>query len=242
MIFQNYSQIVEVYGKEEANSIMGNCDTMVFLGGSDPDTLKIVCEKLGKETVRNLSYGISKGRSSSTSTNKQQVGRELMSRIQVEQMSNNDCLVFVRSLRPFKRRKYELSNHPNYKYLVETDEANAVPEYFQLHFDEEEMEAVRVKSVNEEGYIYPPIVDSPRRRAQERAKERKAAAEEKSKAQSRREASGYQICDETRSAQAYKRNVKAKDTFTGEDATEQLKSLNIEDLQLVDDFDPLYEF
>lgn len=171
-----------------------------------------------------------------------EVGRELMSRIQVEQMSNNDCLVFVRSLRPFKRRKYELSNHTNYKYLVEADEANAIPEMFQLHFDEEDMETVRVKSVNEEGYIYPPIVDSPRRRAQERAKERKAVAEEKAKVQSRRETSGYRICEETRSAQDYKRNVKAKDAFTGEDATEQLKKLNIDDLQLVDDFDPLYEF
>lgn len=62
VIFQNYSQIVEVYGKEEANSILGNCDTMIFLGGSDSDTLKIVCERLGKETVKTLTFGSSKGR------------------------------------------------------------------------------------------------------------------------------------------------------------------------------------
>lgn len=80
----------------------------MFLGGSDSDTLKIICEHLGKETVKTLSYGNSKGRLGSVSTNKQEVGRELMSRIQVGQMSNTECLVFIRSLRPFKVRKYRL--------------------------------------------------------------------------------------------------------------------------------------
>ena len=65
-IFQNYSQIVELYAKEGANSIIGNCDTTIFLGGSDSDTLKIICEHLGKKTVKTLSFGLSKGKMSST--------------------------------------------------------------------------------------------------------------------------------------------------------------------------------
>ena len=91
-IFQNYSQVVQVYGKEIANNIISNCDTFVFLGGSDDETLKIVCNHLGKETVQTLSYGNSKGKMASTSVNKQSVGKELMSRINVEQMSNVMCL------------------------------------------------------------------------------------------------------------------------------------------------------
>ena len=78
---------------------------MIFLGGSDSDTLKIICDRLGKETVKTLSFGNSKGRMGAVSTNKQDVGKELMSRIQVEQMSNTECLVFIRALRPFKVRK-----------------------------------------------------------------------------------------------------------------------------------------
>lgn len=113
-IFQNYSQIVEVYGKEGANSIIGNCDTTIFLGGSDSDTLKIIVE----------------------------------------------CMVFIRALRPFKRKKYRLENHPNYKYTAEADKRYLRANPYLLEFSDEEIEAVRVKPAGEEGYVEPKVESS----------------------------------------------------------------------------------
>ena len=175
-IFQNYSQIVELYAKEGANSIIGNCDTTIFLGGSDSDTLKIICEHLGKETVKTLSFGLSKGKMSSTSTNKQDAGRELMSRIQVEQMNNTECLVFIRSLRPFKVKKYRLDKHPNYRYTAEADSKNLRPTPYLLEYCDEGIEEVRVKAPGEEGYTIPAVVDSARKRALEVEKRKKVMA------------------------------------------------------------------
>lgn len=175
-IFQNYSQIVELYAKEGANSIIGNCDTTIFLGGSDSDTLKIICEHLGKETVKTLSFGLSKGKMSSTSTNKQDAGRELMSRIQVEQMNNTECLVFIRSLRPFKVKMYRLDKHPNYRYTAEADSKNLRPTPYLLEYCDEGIEEVRVKAPGEEGYTIPAVVDSARKRALEVEKRKKVMA------------------------------------------------------------------
>ena len=146
-IFQNYSQIVEVYGKEGANAIIGNCDTTIFLGGSDSDTLKIIVERLGKESVKTLSFGSSRGKSGSVSVNKQEVGRELMSRIQVEQMNNTECLVFIRALRPFKVKKYRLEEHPNYKYTAEADKRYLRANSYLLEYNDEEIEAAANKAV-----------------------------------------------------------------------------------------------
>lgn len=238
VIFQNYSQIVEVYGKEEANSILGNCDTMIFLGGSDSDTLKIVCERLGKETVKTLSFGSSRGRMGSVSTNKQEVGKELMSRIQVEQMSNTECLVFVRALRPFKVKKYRLERHPNYGYLAEADRKYLQKNPFILAYDGDEMEAVRVKAVGEEGYIPPAVVDSARRRAQELEKRRRAE-----KSQEKGEPVFVPgACDETKKRAEYERDLMERENLSGADETERLRGVALEELSIVDSFDPAYEF
>ena len=110
-----------------------------------------------------LSFGNSKGRLGSVSVNKQEVGRELMSRIQVEQMSNTECLVFIRALRPFKVKKYRLENHPNYKYTAEADKSYLKPNPYLLEYSDEEIEQVRVKAVGEDGYIEPRIIESARR-------------------------------------------------------------------------------
>lgn len=244
VIFQNYSQIVEVYGKEEANSIIGNCDTMIFLGGSDSDTLKIICDRLGKETVKTLSFGNSKGRMGAVSTNKQDVGKELMSRIQVEQMSNTECLVFIRALRPFKVRKYRLEKHPNYRYLSEADKNYLRQNSFQLTFDEEEMEAVRIKPVGEEGYIAPSIVDSPRRRAQEREK-RKREEQEKEilREQNQQMAeSGLKVSKLSKSKEEYEKEQKEIDSLDSKDVTEELVKLKLSQLWMEESFDPGYEF
>ena len=164
-IFQNYSQVIQVYGKEIANNIISNCDTFVFLGGSDDETLKIVCNHLGKETVQTLSYGNSKGKMVSTSINKQSVGKELMSRINVEQMSNAMCLVFIRALKPFKVHKYKLEEHPNYRYTAEVDKKYMFSNPFKLIYDDEQIERIRIKRKNEDGYIQPKVVESARKRA-----------------------------------------------------------------------------
>lgn len=237
VIFQNYSQIVEVYGKEEANSILGNCDTMIFLGGSDSDTLKIVCERLGKETVKTLTFGSSKGRLGSVSTNKQEVGRELMSRIQVEQMGNTECLVFVRALRPFKVRKYRLEKHPNFRYLAEADRGYLRNNTFVLTYDDTEMEAVRVKPLGEEGYVAPAVVDSARRRAREQEKKRRAKREEREKAKDKLLES-----DETKSKRQLERDKKEREKLPGVDDGGKLREAGLDGLELVDDFDPAYEF
>ena len=166
-IFQSFSQIIKVYGKEDANSIIANCDTTLFLGGVDSDTLKIVCDRLGKETVKSLSTGKSNGgRNRSASQNIQNVGRELMSRIQVEQMSNSECIVLIRALKPFKVKKFALQDHPNYKY---TAEANP-KEYsfinpFRNDYSDAAIEAIRIKKAGEIGYIEPKEIESARLRA-----------------------------------------------------------------------------
>lgn len=235
-IFQNYSQIVEVYGKEGANSIIGNCDITIFLGGSDSDTLKIICDRLGKETVKTLSFGLSKGKMSSVSTNKQDAARELMSRIQVEQMSNTECLVFIRALRPFKVKKYRLEEHPNYKYTAEANPDFLRKADYCLEYNDEEIEAVRVKAVGEEGYIKPPVVDSARRRAQE-AERRKRAEAEKEK-----DIAELIASDETKTKQQRAKDLADKESITSQDQTEKLEKMKVNQMRILDSFSPLYEF
>ena len=90
-----------------------------------------------------------------------------MSRVQVEQMNDTECLVFIRSLRPIKAKKYRLEKHPNYKYTAEADKKNLRNPPYLLSYNDEEMESVRVKAPGEEGYILPAVVDSARKRALE---------------------------------------------------------------------------
>lgn len=163
-IFQNYSQIEELYGKEGANSIVSNCDAFLFLGGSDESTLKIIQGHLGKETVKTLSNSMAQSSRGSNSANKQQTGKDLMTRDQIETMSNAECLLFIRALRPFKTKKYDLNRHPNYKYLNEGKEGKAFPNPFLIEYEDEAIEGNRVRTADEEGYVAPEIVDSARRR------------------------------------------------------------------------------
>jgi type IV secretion system protein VirD4 len=169
-IFQSFSQIVKVYGKEDSNSIISNCDTTLFLGGVDSDTLKIVCDRLGKESVKAMTSGTSKGgKQKSSSQNIQNVGRELMSRIQVEQMANNECLVFIRALKPFRVKKFALQDHPNYAFTAECDpEHYSFINPFQSEYDESEIERVRVKKSGEVGYTEPKAIRSARAMSIER--------------------------------------------------------------------------
>lgn len=235
-IFQNHSQIVELYGKEGANSIVGNCDTTIFLGGSDSDTLKIIVEHLGKETVRHLSFGSSRGKMGSVSVNKQEVGRDLMSRIQLEQMSNRECLVFIRALRPFKVKKFSLEKHPNYKYTAEANPKYLIQTPYHLEYDDEEMERVRIKLPGEEGYIAPKVVNSARRRALEAEKHRKGLAAG--------EVPDFmlQASDETKSREQMQRDMAEREKLPKMETAEILKDVDINNLQIKDSFSPMYEF
>lgn len=174
-IFQNYSQIEELYGKEGANSIVSNCDAFLFLGGSDESTLKIIQGHLGKETVKTLSNSMAQSAKGSNSASKQQTGKDLMTRDQIETMSNAECLLFIRALRPFKTKKYDLNRHPNYKYLNEGKEGRAFPNPFDIVYEDEAIENNRVRTADEEGYIAPQVKDSARRRTLVASNKKKAA-------------------------------------------------------------------
>lgn len=163
-IFQNYSQIVETYGKEKANNIVSNCDAFLFLGGSDDDTMKIIQGHLGKKTVKALSQSVSHGQKQSNSDSKQQVGQDLMARDKVETISNADCILFIRALHPFHTKKYNLNRHPNYKYLSEGKEGKPYANPFKITYEDEEIEANKVKPIGMDGHITPKVVDSASRR------------------------------------------------------------------------------
>lgn len=159
-----------------------------------------------------------------------------MSRIQVEQMSNTECLVFIRALRPFKVKKYSLEEYPNYKYTAEADSRYLRKAEYCLEYNDEEIETVRVKAVGEEGYIKPPVVDSARRHAQEVERKKKAEAE---KAQEKAE---LQISDETKTKEQMTKDVAEKENFSAQDQTEKLGKLKVSQMKILDSFDPTIWF
>lgn len=115
MIVQNMSQIKALF-KDSWESLVGNCDELIYLGGNEKETHKYISELLGKETIDTNTYGQTKGKSGSYSTNFQQSGRELMQPDEVRMLDNDYALVFIRGERPIMDRKYDLLKHPNVKY------------------------------------------------------------------------------------------------------------------------------
>ena len=183
-IFQSFSQIKNIYGNHEANEFLANCDTMMFLGGRDPETLEVVCNEMGKYTAKELDYSNPRGGRGSASMSTRSVGKELMSKIDASQMSNRECLVFIRGLRPFKDEKYRLNRHPNYRYLPEGGHGKPMVNPFRIIHDDEEMERCRIKAPDEDGYIAPKVVDSARRRAMIARSQKKATIPEGTKIKS----------------------------------------------------------
>lgn len=109
-IFQDKSQMQTLY-KEAAGTLIANCDTLLFLGGTDPDVRKFISESLGNQTIWKKSSSVSRGRSGSTSQSEDKMGRELMKPDEVGRMSNQDCLVLVRGEYPIKDRKLNAMKH-----------------------------------------------------------------------------------------------------------------------------------
>lgn len=113
IIVQNIQSIKALY-KDEWEGIIGNCDTLLFLGGgNEPTSLEFVSKLLGKETVHTRTRGQTKGRSGSSSVNYQQTGRDLMTPDEIRMLPTNDALLFIRGEKPVRDKKYDIKKHPN---------------------------------------------------------------------------------------------------------------------------------
>lgn len=124
IVLQAQSQLKAIY-KDNADTIVGNCDTLLFLGGKEKTTLKEMEELLGKETIDTFNTGESRGRETSHSLNYQKLGKSLMSVDEIAVMDGGKCILQVRGVRPFLSDKYDITSHPNYKYLSDSDPKNA---------------------------------------------------------------------------------------------------------------------
>ena len=120
LVLQTKSQLKAIY-KDNADTIIGNMDSQVFLGGSEPTTLKELSEALGKETIDTFNTSDTRGSSPSCGTNYQKLGKELMSRDELAVMEGSRCILQLRGVRPFLSEKYDLTQHPNYKYTADFD-------------------------------------------------------------------------------------------------------------------------
>ena len=125
LVLQAQSQLKAIY-KDNADTIIGNVDTSIFLGGKEPTTLKELAAALGKETVDTYNTGESRGRETSHSLNYQKLGRELMSQDELAVMDGGKCILQLRGVRPFLSNKYDITKHPNYKYTSDFDKKNAL--------------------------------------------------------------------------------------------------------------------
>nr|WP_297708262.1 type IV secretory system conjugative DNA transfer family protein [uncultured Butyrivibrio sp.] len=123
LVLQAKSQLKAIY-KDNADTIIGNCDSQIFLGGSEQTTLKDLNTILGKETIDMYNTGESRGTSQSYNLNYQKLGHELMSMDELATMDGNHCIVQVRGVRPFYSEKYDLTQHPNYKLTADYDKKN----------------------------------------------------------------------------------------------------------------------
>lgn len=124
VIIQNLSQLKKMY-KDSWENVLGNCDSLLFLGGQEPTTLEHVSKTLGKETIDTRSRNRTKGKNGSTSENDGILGRELMTVDELKVMKDNECILFVRGLYPFFCDKFVIEKHPNYKLLEDSDKSNA---------------------------------------------------------------------------------------------------------------------
>jgi type IV secretion system protein VirD4 len=120
IILQTKSQLKSNY-KDDADTIEGNCDSKLFLGGSEKTTLKELSEAMGKETIYMFNTSKTRGQNESYGMNYQKIGKDLKSADQLSVMDNGHCILQVRGLRPFYSKKYDIEKHQMYKYLFDYD-------------------------------------------------------------------------------------------------------------------------
>lgn len=125
LILQTRSQLKAIY-KDNADTITGNMDSQIFLGGSEPTTLKELAAALGKETIDSFNTSDTRGNSPSYGTSFQKLGHELMSQDELAVLDGGKCILQLRGVRPFLSDKYDLTQHPNYKLTSDFDEKNAL--------------------------------------------------------------------------------------------------------------------
>ena len=143
LILQAQSQLKALY-KDNADTIIGNMDSRLFLGGSEPTTLKELSTALGKETIDTFNTGESRGRETSHSLNYQKLGKELASVDELAVLDGGKCILQLRGVRPFLSEKYDITKHPNYKYLSDADQRNT--------FDIEKFLSTKLKVKPDETY------------------------------------------------------------------------------------------
>ena len=143
LVLQAQSQLKAVY-KDNADTIIGNCDSRLFLGGSEPTTLKEISASLGKETIDIANTGESRGKEVSHSLNYQKLGKDLASVDELSVLDGGKCILQLRGVRPFLSDKYDITKHPNYKYLLDYDPSN--------NFDIEKFLSTRLKTKANDTY------------------------------------------------------------------------------------------
>lgn len=143
LVLQAQSQLKALY-KDNADTIVGNMDARIFLGGSEPTTLKELSTALGKETIDLYNTGESRGRETSHSLNYQKLGKELASVDELAVLDGGKCILQLRGVRPFLSAKYDITKHPHYKYLSDADPRNA--------FDIEKFLSTKLKLRPDEAY------------------------------------------------------------------------------------------
>lgn len=144
LVLQAQSQLKALY-KDNADTIIGNCDSSLFLGGKEETTLKSWNSLLGKETIDLYNETVTKGNQESHGQNYQKLGKDLMSMDEIAVMDGGKCLLQIRGVRPFLSKKYDITKHPNYKYLSDYDQKNA--------FNIEQFLSTRFKPDKDEAFI-----------------------------------------------------------------------------------------
>ncbi|MDY6228817.1 MAG: type IV secretory system conjugative DNA transfer family protein [Clostridium sp.] len=122
-IVQNMAQIKGLY-KEQAGTIVGNCDTTLFLGSGEEETQKSISNRIGKTTIDHTSVNVSKGQSGSMSLNQQIIARDLITPAEVGLLKTDECILFIRGVKPFKSMKFKIEKHKRYKLLADYNEDN----------------------------------------------------------------------------------------------------------------------
>lgn len=155
IVLQDNSQLQSMY-KDEWRTIMANCDSTIFLGNAEPDTLKYFCEKLGNETVTAQSRGRSYGSKSGSSQNYQQVKRETLTAEEIGRLPNDECLVFLRGERPARDKKFKYETHKNYDLTGDAHSENNYAYDSMLIYDNQSLKgfssiaAAKVASMEED--------------------------------------------------------------------------------------------
>lgn len=151
LVLQAQSQLKAIY-RDNADTIIGNCDARLFLGGSEATTLKELSTALGKETIDTFNTGESRGKEVSHSLNYQKLGKELASVDELAVLDGGKCILQLRGVRPFKSDKYDITQHPNYKYLSDANPKN--------NFDIEKFLSTRLKTKPNDTFDTYEITDT----------------------------------------------------------------------------------